>query len=85
MRELGSQETGSVLQAGERVLALRARAEDREEDPGMRLVARKLDGCERDEADARIAKLEPDDPGKLTLDLVLDASAAAGLRSTGRS
>jgi hypothetical protein len=76
MREGGAQESGRVLQPFARVAGGGLGPEDGEENLRVRLVPGYFHAGEGDHADARVAKLEPDDLGELALDLVGDSGAA---------
>ena len=76
LRELAAQEARRVLQAARGLLDLRLVAEQREEHLGVRLVGAHLDVGDREQADARILQLEPDELRELALDLLGDAAAA---------
>jgi hypothetical protein len=62
----GGDSSGRVFLAGQM----------REKNLGMREIRRHFDRCDRDHADARILDVEPQQIGKLALDLIADALRA---------
>jgi len=76
VREFGAQVSGGVLQGRDRSRRVLLAGQVREKNLGVREVGRHFDRGDRDHPDARILDVEPQQIGKLTLDLIADALRA---------
>src|SRR5450830_129179 len=75
--QLTTQETGSLGQAGKRVLnGLLVVFQRRKENLGMRIVRRHLHFSDRDHPHTRVLQLECDDFRQIALNLIGDAQTA---------